>query len=125
MPMRRALFSISCFLLAAACTSGAGERPAPAPSGTSVAEPGSTPPGAAGAPGAPAGKPGEAAACASDADCVPAECCHPSSCVAAAQKPDCRAVLCSMECRSGTFDCGGGGCVCRGGRCQAELREQT
>lgn len=49
--------------------------------------------------------------CTTDADCVPAECCHPTSCVAAASKPDCSATMCTMECKSGTMDCFGG-CLC-------------
>lgn len=49
--------------------------------------------------------------CTTDADCVPAECCHPTSCVAAASKQDCSATMCTMECRSGTMDCFGG-CLC-------------
>ncbi len=60
--------------------------------------------------------------CASDADCVPAECCHARTCVVAAKRPACAGARCTMECRGGTFDCGGGGCVCQEGRCVAELR---
>jgi hypothetical protein len=49
--------------------------------------------------------------CATDADCVPTECCHPSSCGAVATKQDCSATMCTLECRSGTMDCFGG-CLC-------------
>jgi hypothetical protein len=49
--------------------------------------------------------------CTTDADCVPAECCHPTTCVAAASKVDCSATMCTMECKSGTMDCFGG-CLC-------------
>jgi hypothetical protein len=58
-------------------------------------------------------------ACASDADCVPAECCHPTSCVVASAAPDCAAVSCSAECQPGTLDCGQGECHCENGACQA------
>lgn len=59
-------------------------------------------------------------ACETDADCVPAECCHPSACVAAANAPDCEDTMCTQECRAGTIDCGGS-CVCIDGRCGAQL----
>lgn len=58
--------------------------------------------------------------CTSDADCVPAECCHPTSCVAAIDKPDCSATACTMDCRGGTMDCYGG-CLCVEGKCAAKL----
>lgn len=70
---------------------------------------------------APDGRPAAAGAeCAVDADCVPAACCHATACVAKAAAPDCRAVMCTMECRPGTLDCGGA-CLCRAGRCAARL----
>ncbi|HEU4537662.1 MAG TPA: hypothetical protein VFS00_26260 [Polyangiaceae bacterium] len=114
--MKKALFSLACLLLAA-CTASTGERPAPDPARPSAS--------VVDAPGASASAPaGGAAVCATDADCVPAECCHASTCGSAAKKPDCSDTMCTRECRPGTFDCGGGGCACRNGRCQAELREQ-
>ncbi|MDQ3035140.1 MAG: hypothetical protein M3Y87_22225 [Myxococcota bacterium] len=58
--------------------------------------------------------------CTSDADCVPAACCHASTCVAAANAPSCGDAMCTMECRLGTIDCGGG-CLCQDGRCGARL----
>lgn len=61
-----------------------------------------------------------AAECGKDQDCAPASCCHPSSCVARSLSPDCRAVMCTLECRPKTLDCGGG-CACLGGRCAAKL----
>lgn len=69
----------------------------------------------------PVDPPAKTGACASDADCVPAECCHPKTCVPAAQKVDCGALMCTRECRGGTFDCGGGGCLCQAGQCVADL----
>lgn len=61
-------------------------------------------------------------ACASDADCVPAECCHAAACVARERAPSCEDAMCSAECRYGTIDCGGG-CLCYQGRCAARLSE--
>ncbi|MCS6856566.1 MAG: hypothetical protein NZM37_02530 [Sandaracinaceae bacterium] len=59
--------------------------------------------------------------CEADSDCVPASCCHASRCVGRAKAPRCeQPVLCTMECRPGTIDCGGG-CVCRNGRCTARI----
>ncbi len=43
--------------------------------------------------------------------CVPATCCHASSCVLEANAPDCSQIACSMECEEGTMDCGQGQCV--------------
>lgn len=59
-------------------------------------------------------------ACTTDADCVPAACCHASACVARANAPACGDAMCTTDCRSGTLDCGGG-CLCRDGRCAARL----
>lgn len=61
-------------------------------------------------------------ACTTDADCVPAECCHAAACVARANAPACGEAMCTMECRYGTIDCGGG-CLCHEGRCAARLSE--
>ncbi|MGF1466183.1 MAG: hypothetical protein ACFCGT_08610 [Sandaracinaceae bacterium] len=58
--------------------------------------------------------------CATDADCVPAQCCHAAACVSAERAPACGDAICTMECRSRTMDCGGG-CVCHEGRCAARL----
>jgi len=55
--------------------------------------------------------------CVNDADCVPAQCCHPTSCVPKQQAPNCSNVACTMECREGTLDCGSGSCACVNGRC--------
>lgn len=59
-------------------------------------------------------------ACTTDADCVPADCCHAAACVAAANAPSCGDAMCTMDCRFGTIDCGGG-CLCHEGRCAARL----
>jgi hypothetical protein len=60
------------------------------------------------------------AECRTDEDCVPAGCCHPTSCVAAARRPVCEGVMCTMDCRPATLDCGGA-CLCQAGRCAARL----
>ncbi len=62
------------------------------------------------------------AECSSNADCVPAQCCHATTCVPASQAPQCDGVACTMECRAGTMDCGGG-CGCQNGKCIAQLAE--
>lgn len=61
-------------------------------------------------------------ACTSDADCVPAECCHAAACVGRSNAPACGDAMCTMECRYGTLDCGGG-CLCHEGRCAARLSQ--
>ncbi len=81
----------------------------------------------------PAADPGEEAtsepglvvgedACTTDADCVPAACCHPSACVAQSNAPSCGDVMCTMDCQPGTMDCGGG-CLCHEGRCAARVTD--
>jgi hypothetical protein len=61
-------------------------------------------------------------ACTTDADCVPAGCCHAAACVAQANAPTCADVMCTTECRYGTLDCGGR-CLCLEGRCAARLSQ--
>ncbi|AKT37219.1 hypothetical protein [Chondromyces crocatus] len=60
--------------------------------------------------------------CQSDADCVPASCCHPTACVAKASAPECGDIMCTQECRKGTLDCGGA-CLCVDGKCAARLND--
>ncbi len=60
------------------------------------------------------------APCETDADCVPAACCHATACTNRAQAPSCQQAMCTAECRSGTIDCGGG-CLCVEGHCAARL----
>lgn len=55
----------------------------------------------------------------SDEECVPARCCHPSSCVGKANEPDCGGVDCDASCEPGTLDCGQGFCDFVGGECTA------
>jgi hypothetical protein len=59
--------------------------------------------------------PVDAQTCTTDADCVPAQCCHPTSCVSQSSKTVCT-MLCTMSCE-GPLDCGAGSCGCTNGRC--------
>ena len=59
-------------------------------------------------------------ACQTDADCVPAGCCHAAACVAQTNAPSCEDTMCTTDCQYGTLDCGGG-CLCHEGRCAARL----
>jgi len=54
--------------------------------------------------------------CSVDADCVPAQCCHPTGAVNKAYAPDCAAVLCTASCE-GPLDCGAGEIKCVSNRC--------
>lgn len=56
--------------------------------------------------------------CSTDSDCVPATCCHPSSCVPKYAAPDCTGVMCTMHCAPGTMDCGQGHCGCIENKCE-------
>ena len=55
--------------------------------------------------------------CLSDADCVPAGCCHPDSCVIKEKAPDCSGAICTAVC-SGPLDCGAGSCGCINNQCE-------
>ena len=59
--------------------------------------------------------------CNTDSDCVPAACCHANSCTNKNYKPDCKGIMCSMECSSGTMDCGQGSCKCQNNKCTAVI----
>jgi len=103
-------FRTLCLLgLLAGCGPKQGDQPAPSPQPQPE-------------PQVTAAAEGGGGECAVDADCVPASCCHPNSCVPAAQKPDCADVACTMECQAGTMDCGGR-CACEAGSCKAILAQ--
>src|SRR5665647_2849436 len=53
--------------------------------------------------------------CTTDDDCVPAQCCHPTSCVNQASIHVCN-FLCTASCE-GPLDCGAGSCGCNNGKC--------
>jgi hypothetical protein len=57
----------------------------------------------------------DAKSCIADSNCVPEQCCHPTSCINRAFKGVCT-VLCTNVC-SGPIDCGAGHCSCINGRC--------
>ena len=57
--------------------------------------------------------------CLSNNNCVPAQCCHPTSCIAVDKAPSCKGIACTEECRNGTMDCGEGHCGCVDNKCQA------
>ncbi len=68
--------------------------------------------------------PGDTQTCTTAADCVPTPCCHPTSCVSKAEKPDCNGVMCTTSCE-GSLDCGAGSCGCTNGRCSVVLAQPT
>jgi hypothetical protein len=53
--------------------------------------------------------------CTRDEDCVPARCCHPTSCTNTENKGVCNE-MCTMNC-AGPLDCGAGSCGCVHGTC--------
>ena len=59
--------------------------------------------------------------CSIDSDCVPASCCHQSSCVAKAQAPQCKGIMCIQVSEPGTLDCGQGSCTCENNKCEVKL----
>lgn len=59
------------------------------------------------------------AECSKDPDCVPASCCHSDTCVPVGEAPNCEGIMCTMECRLGTLDCGQGSCKCINKKCTA------
>jgi hypothetical protein len=66
----------------------------------------------------------DAQTCTTDADCVPAPCCHPASCIKQAAKPVCDNIMCTMSCE-GPLDCGAGSCGCTNGRCSVVQAQPT
>lgn len=59
--------------------------------------------------------PEQVAECTSNPDCVPAECCHPSSCTPKTRKEPCN-LMCTAVCE-GPLDCGAGSCGCVNKKC--------
>ena len=59
---------------------------------------------------------GSETSCKTDSDCVPAQCCHPTSVINKQYAPNCSAVLCDASCQ-GPLDCGTGKPVCMKGTC--------
>jgi hypothetical protein len=61
--------------------------------------------------------------CETDSDCVPSSCCHPDSCVNKANQPDCQDIMCSLNCKVDSLDCGQGSCQCINNKCGAVFNE--
>lgn len=61
--------------------------------------------------------------CLTDNDCVPFECCHPSTCVSINNKHDCSNIFCTQECKPDTLDCNQGYCGCVNRKCKAVVSE--
>ncbi|MEM4347078.1 MAG: DUF333 domain-containing protein [Candidatus Altiarchaeota archaeon] len=57
--------------------------------------------------------------CEKDSDCIPEQCCHPTSCVNKKFAPNCEGIFCTMVCE-GPIDCGAGKCSCVDERCIVE-----
>ena len=98
---------------AAGCTSGSPAAATPAPTSSGVVTSVPT-------------TPADAPSCIADADCVPARCCHPTSCTnrAAAAALSCENKLCTMSCE-GPIDCGAGSCGCMNGKCSVVAAQTT
>ena len=65
-------------------------------------------------------KKGAVNSCVIDSDCVPDSCCHAKACTAKQNAPKCAGILCTMDCESGTIDCGGS-CKCENNQCKAVI----
>ena len=59
--------------------------------------------------------------CVADTDCVPATCCHATSCTSLGLAPKCDDAICTQECRLDALDCGQGSCKCIDKKCSAVL----
>jgi hypothetical protein len=102
-------------LLTAGCAT---DKPPATESGPAKSEGGDVAEAEAGPIG---GEGGGGETCQSDADCVPAPCCHPNTCVIAAEAPNCSDTMCTENCEVGTLDCGQGHCACQEGKCTAVI----
>jgi hypothetical protein len=58
--------------------------------------------------------------CKSKDDCIPAQCCHPTNCIAGPRDKPCN-LLCTQECMPNTLDCKQGYCDCVSGKCEAVI----
>lgn len=102
MDTRTILLSLFCIgaLLAAGCTSQAPAPETPVPVTTAATAP----------------TPMNAMGCVVAGDCVPAQCCHATSCVNKVAQKSCDGTVCTMNC-DGPLDCGAGTCGCEQGTC--------
>ena len=62
-------------------------------------------------------------ACSTDTDCVPAESCHPTTCINEEFKVYSE-VYCTTDCAPGTLDCGQGSFACVNNVCGVIMNEQ-
>ena len=60
--------------------------------------------------------------CMDDSDCVPAQACHPTSCMNSAFVEESDA-FCTLDCAPDTLDCGQGSCVCVDNQCEVAWSE--
>ena len=112
MDMRTVLLSLICAgaLLVAGCTSA---TPAPAPA---------TPAPVTTTLAAPT--PMNAMGCVEASDCVPAQCCHATSCINKVARKNCDGNICTASCE-GPLDCGAGSCGCVQGKCTVVAAQET
>lgn len=62
--------------------------------------------------------------CSVDSDCAPAGCCHAADAVNEQYAPSCNGVLCTMDCKPETIDCGQGQIKCLQNECTVVLSEE-
>jgi len=60
--------------------------------------------------------------CATDGDCVPAQCCHPNAAINKNFAPACKGIFCTAACAPQTLDCGGGEIKCIKNKCEVVLK---
>jgi hypothetical protein len=111
MDVRTLLLSLLCCaaLVIAGCTSPAGNAAPATPAPVTAVQAAPTPMNAMG--------------CTLDSDCVPAQCCHPTSCINRVAQKDCSGTACTMSCE-GPLDCGAGSCRCVQGTCSVVAAQQ-
>jgi hypothetical protein len=64
-----------------------------------------------------------ALSCEVDADCVPEQACHPTSCISVEARGAIEPSFCTEECRPETMDCGQGSCQCINKQCGVVMNE--
>ena len=62
-------------------------------------------------------------ACVSDSDCVPEQCCHPTTCINREYRESCTGIMCTAMCQ-GPIDCGAGGCACVNNECVVQSKAE-
>ncbi|MDP3881813.1 MAG: hypothetical protein Q8Q31_02955 [Nanoarchaeota archaeon] len=64
---------------------------------------------------------GSEGSCSSSSDCIPASCCHATSCTNKEKAPICDKILCTQQCVPGTLDCGQASCECIDNKCEVVI----